>query len=101
VVDVREGVPGEVRKVVVEVKNWADSPIRLVGGTKDCTCTVLNDLPVTIPANEARSVTVRFRLPRTPGIFTRKAAFLVDDQGFKRADFVLTGRITSSASGGQ
>jgi hypothetical protein len=100
VVDVGESQPGEVRQVIVAVKNWADSPIKLVGGTKDCSCTVLNDLPVTIPPNEARSVAVSIRMPRAPGIFTRKASFLVDDQGFKRANFVMTGRITGSRTGG-
>jgi hypothetical protein len=61
---------------------------------------VLDDLPVIIPPQESRSVSVRISLSGAPGIFTRKAAFLVDNDGFQRVGFRLTGRITRTASGG-
>jgi hypothetical protein len=57
-IEVGEGVSGETRKVSVEVVNWTDKPVRLIGGTRDCSCTVLGELPVTIPAGEVRSVSV-------------------------------------------
>jgi hypothetical protein len=31
-----------------------------------------------------------------PGIFTRKAGFLIDDHGLKRIDFRLTGRVVDT-----
>ena len=92
-VEIEEGVPGETRKVKVEVANWTDEPIRLIGGTTDCACTVLGDLPVTIPARETRTVTVDIFLSARPGIYTRKATFLVDDHGFRHISFSMTGRI--------
>jgi len=41
-IDMGEGTPGETREASVEV---ADRPVRLIGGTSDCSCTVLGDLP--------------------------------------------------------
>jgi hypothetical protein len=99
-IDVGEGAPGQSREVSVTVMNWTEQPIRLVGGTADCSCTVLDDLPVTIPGRESRSFSVRVYLSGGPGIFTRKAAFLIDDEGLQRIGFRLTGRITRTASKG-
>ncbi len=91
--EVGEGLPGEQRRVTVEVANWTDKSIQLVGGTADCSCTVLGDLPLTIPSREVRAVSIDVSLSGRPGIFTRKAAFLVDDEGFRQVGFSLTGRI--------
>lgn len=92
-IEVGEGVPGETRKVAVEIANWTDEPIRLIGGTRDCSCTVLGELPVTIPAKEVRTVSVDITLSEKPGIFTRTAGFLIDDEGFRHVSFRLTGRV--------
>ena len=100
-VDVGAGVGGETRRVSVTVTNWTDGPVQLFGGTADCSCTVLHDLPVTVPARESRSVAVEMRLPGTPGLFTRKAAFLIDEGGLKRLDFHLTGEITRTVASGR
>jgi hypothetical protein len=92
-VDVGEGAPGESRDALVELSNRTDRPIRIIGGTSDCSCTVLGDLPVTIPPGEARSITVTVYLPNSVGRFNRKAELKIDDQGFGRVGFRLTGRI--------
>lgn len=76
--------------------NQTNHPIRLIGGTTDCSCSVLGDLPVTIPPGEARSITITMRLPNAPGSFNRKAQLTVDDQGFKKVGFRLTGRISTA-----
>ena len=54
-IDMGHGAPGETREATVELTNRTDQPIRLIGGTADCSCTVIGDLPVTIPPGEARS----------------------------------------------
>lgn len=100
-VRVGDGGAGERREVPVELSNWTGAPVRLIGGTADCSCTVLNDLPVTIPPRETRTVAVSVRLPRSPGIFTRRAGFLVDDGGFRQVRFTMTGRVTREAAGGR
>ncbi len=99
-VDVGEGTAGESREVAVIVSNWTDQPIRLIGGTADCSCTVLDDLPVTIPPKESRSISVQVHLSGAAGIFTRKAAFLIDDAGVQRLSFGLTGRVIRPAREG-
>ncbi|MBI2804594.1 MAG: hypothetical protein HYX68_06370 [Planctomycetes bacterium] len=95
--EVEPGASGEQREITVDVANWTDEPVRLIGGTADCSCTVLHDLPITIAPNETRSVAVRIALSGRPGIFTRKAAFLVDDHGFKEIGFTMTGRILKNS----
>jgi hypothetical protein len=37
-VDVGTGAPGEVKIFQVEVTNWTGKPVRLIGGTNDCSC---------------------------------------------------------------
>jgi hypothetical protein len=96
VAEVEQGTAGERRQVKVEVVNWTDGPIRVIGGTSDCSCTVLGDLPVEIPPRESRSALVDISLKGGPGIFTRKADFLIDDHGLKRISFSVTGRILKS-----
>jgi hypothetical protein len=94
--DVGTGTMGDQREAEINVTNWTEHPIRLIGGTADCSCTVLGDLLLTIQPNETRTVKVDVQMTGKPGIFTRKAAFLVDDEGFKAVTFRLTGRIVSA-----
>jgi hypothetical protein len=63
-----------VLDAAVDVRNWSDRPVRLVGGTSDYSCVTTAALPVTIPPGEARAVTIRLAIPNTkPGAFTRVA----------------------------
>lgn len=98
--DVGNGAPGEERAVTVEVSNWTDAPVRVIGGTADCSCTVLGDLPVIIPPKESRPITVVVRLSDKAGRFTRKAALNVEDDGLKTIGFRLTGRVVENPKGG-
>jgi hypothetical protein len=97
-VDMGEGLPEEVRQRKVELMNRTDQAVRVIGGTADCSCTVLADLPVTIPPGESRSITVSFRLPKASGIFNRKAALRLDDMGLRTVSFRLTGRINNASN---
>lgn len=96
-IDIGEGSPGETRTVSVEVTNWTGNPIRLFGGTADCSCTVLGDLPTDIGPKETRVVSVTISLGEKAGMFTRNAAFRVDDEGHRMLRFRLTGRIVPDA----
>jgi hypothetical protein len=100
VADVGAGAQGESKDVAVTLTNWTDQPIQVFGGTANCSCTVLGDLPVLIPAMESRLLSVQVHFKGSPGIFTRKAAFLVKNDGFKRVEFPITGRINGTASAG-
>src|SRR5262249_23136748 len=39
-VDFGEGEPGEPLESAVEIRNWSSRPVRLIGGTSDCSCSV-------------------------------------------------------------
>ncbi len=91
--DMGQGEPGETREGTLELQNWTDQPVRLIGGTADCSCAVTGDLPVNIPPGEARSITVTMRLPSARGMFTRKAFLFTDDDEARTLVFRLTGRI--------
>ncbi|HET6574025.1 MAG TPA: DUF1573 domain-containing protein [Fimbriiglobus sp.] len=79
VVDYGEATRGETRIRRVTVWNFSDTPIRVIGGTADCSCTALSDLPVTVPAGESRPVTVELRYVGTPGVFAHTAELMVDE----------------------
>jgi hypothetical protein len=69
---------GEARELPVEVSNWSDRPVRLIGGTSDCTCTTLSDLPVTIAPGDRMAVTVRLAAPPSSGQLTRTVKLRTD-----------------------
>lgn len=78
-VDFGTAKPGEVREETVPITNWTDRPIRLIGGTSDCSCITTKDMPVTILSNETYELTIRLKVPQsTPGGFTRTVAILTD-----------------------
>lgn len=83
-VDFGTAASGEVVERSVEVWNWSDQTVKLVGGTSDCSCVTTADLPVTIPPGERRSVEVRLRIPQTKsGAFTRTAELWTDQPAAK------------------
>lgn len=100
-VDVGTGAAGELREVRVEVANFTDRPVRVIGGTSDCSCGVTSKLPQTIPAGGRRAVDVTVRLPGRPGIFTRPVALFIDDGRFQVNGFRLTGRSRASDEAAQ
>jgi hypothetical protein len=78
-VDFGSGSAKEILEAAVEVRNWSDRPVRLTGGTSDCSCVTTVDLPVTIPPGAARSATVHLKIPDAePGAFNRVAELWTD-----------------------
>lgn len=96
-VDVGVGAPGETLLAKVRLINRTDKPIRVIGGTSDCSCTVIADLPVDVAPGETRSISVAVRLPNAPGLFNRPAGLEIDDAGLIRINFRLTGRIKKAS----
>jgi hypothetical protein len=90
--------PHQRIEVTVEVVNRTDRPVRLIGGTSDCSCVTINDLPTTLAPGEARQVSVEVRLPATHGFFHRKAMFLTDCEQARAVLFDLVGTIDGAES---
>jgi hypothetical protein len=59
---------------------------------------VTGSLPVTILPGESRLILVAAKMPNQVGLFTRKAGLLVDDNGMRRVNFRITGRIRNEAA---
>lgn len=78
-IDCGAGKPGETLEASIVVRNWTDHPVRIYGGTSDCSCVATKGLPLTIPAGGAAVVPVRMRVPQSvPGAFTRRAELITD-----------------------
>jgi len=96
VVDIGSGASGESREGFVTLTNWTDRPVQVFGGTANCSCTVLGDLPVTIASMTSCKISIRVQLKGTPGVFTRRVSFAIDDNGFKRVEVPVTGQISEA-----
>ncbi len=100
IVDVGSGHEGQLLEAAVEIVNRTDRPVRIYGGTSDCSCIATADLPLTLAPGEARQVSVKVRLPASQGIFNRKAFLWTDCDDARTVLFGLTGRIEGSESAG-
>ena len=76
--DFGDGKPGERLTAEVRVRNFTDRPLRLIGGTADCSCVTTSDLPITLPPRGEAAVSVQLKLPESRGRFTRVAEFWTD-----------------------
>ncbi|MBY0231244.1 MAG: hypothetical protein K2W96_18335, partial [Gemmataceae bacterium] len=92
-VDFGSGKAGHEVEASVEVSNFTDGPVRLIGGTSDCSCVTTEDLPVTIPAGEKVRLAVFVRLPRGKGLMNRKAWLHTDHEQARTLLFALTGYV--------
>jgi hypothetical protein len=80
--DFGTGKPGDTLEAPAIIRNVTDHPIRLVGGTSDCSCTVLRDLPVTIEPGGSAVVGIQLRIPTANnGQLTRTVFLRTDDPG--------------------
>jgi hypothetical protein len=52
-----EGNAGESRTFQVQLRNYSDKPIKVVGGTTSCSCITTQDLPITIPSAAVNRLT--------------------------------------------
>lgn len=86
-----EGKAGEQRTFQVQLRNYSDKPIKVVGGTTSCACIATQDLPVTIPAGGIKAISVKINFSGTPGIFTHRFTLYSDS-----AERVTIARFTGS-----
>ena len=78
-VDFGSAKPGEKLEQQVEIRNWTDKPVRLIGGTSDCSCVTTSTMPLTVPPGEKLSVAIHLKVPSSDaGAFTRTASIWTD-----------------------
>lgn len=97
-VNIGQGEAGEIRQIKIKVVNWSAQPIRVIGGSSDCSCNATGGLPLTIPPNDSRPIELQMAFSKSPGIFTRKVWLLADDNGQRKIGFRLTGQVIETPS---
>ena len=99
VVHAGDGQPGQIIPASVEVKNWTDKPVHIVGGSLDCTCSVVDELPVEVPPRESRWVTIKLKLPPVSASLDRPATIFIIGDRVEAAHFRVTGRSMEASNG--
>lgn len=78
-VDFGSGRTGDQLSATVRVRNRTDRVVRIIGGSSDCSCSTLDELPVTIPPHGMIEVGVRLVVPQgKSGQFTRRVFLQTD-----------------------
>ena len=71
--------PGDYLERTITIKNWTAKPVRLIGGTSDCSCITTSEMPLTIPSGESLTLTIKLAVPESnAGAFTRIASIWTD-----------------------
>jgi hypothetical protein len=93
-VDLGHGTAGQFLQGTIELRNFTDDPIRVIGGTSDCQCAIIRDLPLTLEPNRATHVSIVMRIPaHSPHILlTHRAEFLTDHPRQPKVSFLLACR---------
>ena len=76
---------GEEKTVPIRVRNATDHPIRILGGSADCSCVTTQDLPLLIAARQAQTIRIRVRPPGPLGTFRRSYILFTNDPVQPRA----------------
>ena len=94
-VDFGHGRTGDVLTQQVTVTNHSEKPLRIIGGTADCSCITTTDLPVTIAPNESKSVSIVYKVPHTDkaGITNRQAILMTDCPKRPKLALTLSARV--------
>lgn len=78
-VDFGNGQAGNEIERSVEVSNWTQQPVRLIGGTSDCSCITTANMPLTIEPNQTVTLPIRLRPPsESKGTMSRWVELLTD-----------------------
>jgi hypothetical protein len=62
---------GTMKTVVLHLRNNTEQPIRITGGTTDCSCVTTEDLPLTIHPGEMVALHLKFKFTGSSGTFKR------------------------------
>jgi len=92
--NVGEGRPGEQRTFGLELVNNGEQPIRIIGGTANCSCMAIADLPVEIGPGRATKIRVTLYFKGMPGRFRREFVLYTDAEKQPVARAYLAGRIS-------
>lgn len=87
------GRPNEIVEATVEIANRSGAPVQIYGGSSDCSCHAINDLPVTIEPGQSIRLHVALRRPNVTGWISRSGYFRTDYPAVPKLYFRMTGQV--------
>lgn len=93
---VGDGLLGEEHTFNIQLTNHRDRPIKVIGGTANCSCLATNDLPIIVQQKESRSITVRMNFRGNPGRFRHSFVLYTDEEEQATVAAWFTGRVIAS-----
>jgi hypothetical protein len=93
VTNIGQGEFGTERAFSIRLTNWSDQPIRIIGGTSDCSCIATSSLPVTLAPGKTESVEVVVMFRGDLGRFQRRFDFLADHDSQRLVTARFVGRV--------
>jgi hypothetical protein len=91
--NVGEAETGVERMFRVELTNRTDRPIRIIGGTDNCSCIATDSLPLTLFRDQPQSIEVWVRFRGSAGRFQHRFVLLTDDARQPVVVARFTGRV--------
>jgi Protein of unknown function (DUF1573) len=77
---------------LVRVINNSGRTFRLIGGSSDCSCTLLDSLPLEIPDGESRQFKIFLNAPEQEGMFVKQVSLWTDLPNYQALPLRLYGR---------
>jgi len=93
-----DGIHGEIRSFSVQLTNYTEGPICIIGGTANCSCIATDDLPLCVGAGETRSLNVRLVFRGSPGRFVHHFILYTDSREQPVVIARITGRVSEASS---
>lgn len=78
VIDFGSAKQNQTLKLAVSVTNGTDGYVRIIGGTSNCSCSIVEDLPVIMKPGESVSFQVSYHTGRSRGLVHRQIKVLSD-----------------------
>jgi hypothetical protein len=80
VTDLGDCARGETRTFFIRADNHTDHPIRIIGGTANCSCVVTDDLPALVLPRESRTLRIAVTFWGRAGIAQVPFFLYTDDE---------------------
>lgn len=84
---------GQVTDVTFQLKNIGDRDLRIVGSSSSCTCTVPDELPMTIEPGRMKSLRVTVLSPGTPKKLRLPLTLYTSNPRQKEVELLIVGEI--------
>jgi hypothetical protein len=97
--DLGSAEAGTKKRFLIQLWNITDHPIRVVGGTANCLCVAMENLPVTIPPQGLREVEVEVVFTAGVGRFQRRFVFYTDSNRQRIVVARFAGRVENLQMG--